>query len=120
MVALCTFVQTAGIPKKKIKKLGNVLAKEATQILKDQNVVRVQRQKVMLVNITDEIPDCLAAVQQMLLDKIANLKELENEKVRDHRAKMSWLQERIDLLTSIDEQVTELEAECVTLREELE
>lgn len=120
MVALCTFVQTAGIPKKKIKKMGNALAKEATQILKDQNVVRVQRQKVMLVNITDEIPDCLAAVQQMLLDKIANLKELENEKVRDHRAKMSWLQDRIDLLTSIDEQVTELEAECVTLREELE
>ena len=40
--------------------------------------------------------------------------------MRDHRAKMSWLQERIDLLTSIDEQVIELEAECVTLREELE
>ena len=120
MVAICTFVQTAGIPKKKIKKLGNTLGKEATRILKDQNVVRVQRQKIMLVNITDEIPDCLAAVQQMLLDKISDLKNSENEKVRDHRVKMNWLQDRIDLLTSIDEQVTELEAECVTLREELE
>lgn len=120
VVALCTFVQTAGIPKKKIKKFGNVLAKEATRLLKDQNVVRLQRQKVMLVNITDEVPDCLAAVQQMLLDKIQALKDAENEKVRDHRAKMSWLQDRIELLSSIDEQVTELEAECVTLREELE
>jgi hypothetical protein len=120
VVAICTFVQTAGIPKKKIKKFGNVLAKEATRILKDQNVVRVQRQKIMLVNITDEIADCMAAVQQMLLDKISDLKNLENEKVRDHRVKMNWLQDRIDLLTSIDEQVTELEAECVTLREELE
>lgn len=97
-----------------------MLAKEATRILKDQNVVRVQRQKIMLVNITDEIADCMAAVQQMLLDKISDLKNLENEKVRDHRVKMNWLQDRIDLLTSIDEQVTELEAECVTLREELE
>ena len=68
--------------KKKIKKLGNVLAKEVTQILKDQNVVRLQRQKVMLVNITDEIPDCLAAVQQLLLDKIANLKELKTKSAR--------------------------------------
>ena len=32
---------------------------------------------------------------------------------------MSWLKDRIDLLTSIDEEVTELEAECVVLVAEL-
>ena len=32
MVAICTFVQTAGIPKKKIKKLGNTLGTFILQI----------------------------------------------------------------------------------------
>jgi len=59
-------------------------------------------------------------LQQFYQERVDLLQEEENEKLRDHRAKMSWLKERIDLLTEIDEQVTELEAECVVLREELE
>tara|TARA_B100000795_G_C22666096_1_gene386034 strand:+ start:210 stop:884 length:675 start_codon:yes stop_codon:yes gene_type:complete len=73
----------------------------------------------MLINITDETPDSIALVQQYYQDRIDTVQDLENDKLREHRAKMSWLKDRIDLLTSIDEEVTELEAECVVLIEEL-
>jgi hypothetical protein len=119
ILAMATFVQEAGIPKKKRKKLGIMLANDVKRLLKDQNVVRLQRNQVMLINITDETPDSIALVQQLYADRIVQLQENENEKLRDHRAKMSWLKERIDLLTAIDEEVTELEAEVVVLSAEL-
>jgi len=62
----------------------------------------------------------MALVQQFYSDRLEELQDSENEKARDHRAKMSWLEERIDLLATIDEEVVELEAECVLLKQELE
>ena len=54
VIAMATFQQIAGIPKKKRKKAGSEMANEAKRIMKDQNVVRLQRNAVMLVNVTGE------------------------------------------------------------------
>jgi hypothetical protein len=62
----------------------------------------------------------MAMVQQFYSDRLDELQDSENEKARDHRAKMSWLNDRIDLLASIDDEVAELEKECVVLLQELE
>jgi hypothetical protein len=52
---MATFVQSAGIPKKKRKKMSKELANEAKTIMREQNVVRLQRNEVMLVNITGKL-----------------------------------------------------------------
>ncbi len=166
VLAITNFVQKAGISKKKMRKAGAELADAATRILREQNVVRVQRGKVMLVNIADEVTDCFASVQAFFQDRYVDtssifhpvllpelnvpgiitlcsiststnsaltpctkpqytgrldeLREAEEDKVREHRSKLSWLRDRVGLLLAVDRQVKTIEAERQVLDKELE
>ena len=52
------------------------MANEAKRIMREQNLVRLQRNEVMLVNITDETPDSIALLQQFYQDRMDQLQEM--------------------------------------------
>jgi hypothetical protein len=52
------------------------MANEAKRIMREQNLVRLQRNEVMLVNITDETPDSVALLQQFYQDRLDQLQEM--------------------------------------------
>ena len=56
------------------------MANEAKRIMREQNLVRLQRNEVMLINITDETPDSVALLQQFYQDRLDQLQEM----VRGH------------------------------------
>ena len=52
------------------------MANEAKRIMREQNLVRLQRNEVMLINITDETPDSVALLQQFYQDRLDQLQEM--------------------------------------------